>query len=396
MPALAWQADAAHHALDERRRRTCRRCGDKIERGEPEFPIEGVGRMHLPCAQVPRRTHSALTSSLDETLRTCTQRCPRCHTCAGQAHCADAGLPLVAPVCKHWRRTGTCVFQDRCFFQHPQAARAAVQPSRQAAKPSGADAATRAARAAAWRAWHISNANQTPTPAAPTPPAEASEGPPCGSTLGAASAGLAGQDTTAWGGALPTTPGAALTTHSGPVSSGGAYGLRQGIEWSATRAPRKRVRNAFRSGVFRRCGAFGFPLSRAFVMCTVPQACNQQASGPAGHGDVPWIIELVPRACSPCWCRHLGVTGLSPPLLPYLAGHEARPPLGRWLLDMVGREVLRLSSPILPDAAGHKACAPLGRWQLDVFGRAAMRAGAGVLDAAGGKSALALNLKPKT
>ena len=310
MPAPVWQADAAHHALDERRRRTCRRCGDDIKRGVPEFPIEGVGRMHLPCAQVLRRTHSTLPNSLDETLRTCTQRCTRCFTRVRQAHCADAGLPLVAPVCKHWRRTGTCVFQDRCFFRHPQAARAAVQPSRQAAKPSGVDPATRAVRAAAWRAWHISNAHRAPTPAAPTPAAVASEGLPCGSTLGAASVGLAGQKTAARVGALPTS------TQAASISSGGAHGLRQGVEWNATRSPRKRVRNAFRSGVFRRCGAFGSPLSPAFVTCAVLPTCNQYASDPASRGDVTLHIRLnIPRACSNCCCRHLGATGLSPPLL---------------------------------------------------------------------------------
>ena len=112
MPAPVWQADAAHCALDERRRRTCRRCGDDIKRGEPEFPIEGVGRMHLPCAQVPSRTHSALPSALDETLhayiparnvgqgasRASARRTARTRACRWSHPCASTGGGQ-APAC---------------------------------------------------------------------------------------------------------------------------------------------------------------------------------------------------------------------------------------------------------------------------------------------------------
>ena len=50
MPAPTWQADQTQPALAERR--SCRRCGADIVHGEPQFPIEGIGRMHLACAQV--------------------------------------------------------------------------------------------------------------------------------------------------------------------------------------------------------------------------------------------------------------------------------------------------------------------------------------------------------
>ena len=94
------------------------------------------------------------------------------------------------------------------------------------------------------------------------------------STLEAAGISETGQDAGAPGGALPTDPGAALTNHAAHISSGGAHDLQQGVEWDATRAPRKRVRNAFRVGVFRRCGALCSPVSTASVTCAVMASCN--------------------------------------------------------------------------------------------------------------------------
>ena len=321
MPAPAWHADAAHYAVDERRRRTCRRCGSNIKCGEPEFPIEGTGRMHLPCAQVPSRPHFALASLPDLTLPcflSCMQVVHNTLCVVGQAHCDDMGLPLVAPVCKHWRRTGACAFQSRCFFRHPEAARAAAQPSRQARKPSTEDDAMRAARAAAWRAWNTSRARQTLTNLHPSLLAVALEKPVSGCASGAAGRGAAGQflGTAGPGGTPPASPGTAAKPGLAPASSAGAPGPRQGAERSSRRVTGKRVRNAFRSGVFRRCEAFAvYRHHSCHCLCDVQSLAHMQMSRRrSSNGDVTCMFPLLPSGlknmtrrasqripAQPCW-----------------------------------------------------------------------------------------------
>ena len=68
-PGLLWPGGRAGPDA----RKTCRRCGAALPPGTPQFPVAGVGRMHFECAQ---------------------------------AFCAEAGVALEKPVCKHWRDRG--------------------------------------------------------------------------------------------------------------------------------------------------------------------------------------------------------------------------------------------------------------------------------------------------
>eukprot|EP00045_Choanoeca_perplexa_P011877 m.127409 g.127409 ORF g.127409 m.127409 type:complete len:459 (+) comp15800_c0_seq5:1121-2497(+) len=77
------------------------------------------------CKQEVERG-SLLWPSLDERQRRVWQH----ETCA-----IAAGLTLVRPVCKHWKRKGQCHYQDECFFAHPADVALEVQ-ARLAAQPT--------------------------------------------------------------------------------------------------------------------------------------------------------------------------------------------------------------------------------------------------------------------
>lgn len=268
-----WQRGEAQLAAG--RRRTCRRCGADIG-SAPEFPIEGVGRMHLACAQ---------------------------------AHCAAAGAPLLPPVCKHWARRGACAFQARCFFRHPPEARAA--PAADA--PPGAVRADAASRAAAWRAWNQAGAGAREPPGAAT----------AATALPSEAAGLSGAGV----GSAPR-PGAAVrprTAHTAAEACGETPPPPRHAEATGTlraaaaRPPARRcgaARNDFRAGVFRRCGrpprpnpcpgcasTTFFVASRLACKTALPQpACGPQrwlgAPSPAGR-QVPGRLASAARGTRP-------------------------------------------------------------------------------------------------
>ncbi|KAK9844887.1 hypothetical protein WJX74_008154 [Apatococcus lobatus] len=78
----------------------CHACKVNIEEGQEIHPYEGIGWMHLVCAE---------------------------------AYCRDNKCPIHRPVCKHWRKRGYCLYKDKCYYHHPPdalPAPAAPQPVR--------------------------------------------------------------------------------------------------------------------------------------------------------------------------------------------------------------------------------------------------------------------------
>jgi hypothetical protein len=42
--------------------------------------------------------------------------------------CVDAEDERI-PICKHWLNKGICLYQEKCFFRHPQISREALEPA---------------------------------------------------------------------------------------------------------------------------------------------------------------------------------------------------------------------------------------------------------------------------